>query len=1179
MRLKTVELYGFKSFAQKTVLRFDDDFVAIVGPNGSGKSNFSDAVRWVLGETSAKALRGSKMEDIIFAGTDQKKAMNMAEVSLVFDNADGQLALPYDEVVVSRKMYRNGESEYTINRQTVRRKDVYELFFDTGIGKEGYSLIGQGRIDEILRAKGEDRRAVFEEAAGISKFKFKKTEALRRLSKTEQQLDELKLEMKGQEAEARVLKQQAENAQQGMALLKTLEQHELSFLQAGLSHDREELQKIDAEADKNRAEQENWAQQKAQVDGALEPLQAFMSTYEADEKRVSTEIAQWERRIEQEQMAESAAEEKLHFYAENARRLAEAAARDEARGAALQEEIARATADEAKAVAAFERLERQAVVADEAEADDAADADYAAAQQRVHEAQEALTVLSVREEQQRAQQESDEDLRQQARGELQSLQAKRNAIDQAQAERQEALSQAEKKLRDISETLAAWEKRKRNLEEAEADTRQQRAKAVEMRAGVASRGRVLQSLRDQYEGYQRAVQLLMNLAKQDASVKARIVGPLGELVTVKKGFETAVEVALGGAMQNIVVPDERDAKALIALLKEKRWGRVTFLPLDRIRGQKPVKLKRPQELCQGLEALEYDPSLENVLSHFLARTSFVRTIDDALALSHQTSQNRLVTLDGEVINTWGSMVGGTNRRASEGTIFSRENELAEAKQKAKELQKVIQETDDTLASILKEDEAMEAQRASLNAELEDARVSVAALREAIAVAAVTIQETERDVLRMEEALSSKTGDVVDFATLKAQAEDALQEAQAAFQQQTDARNERMKRQAVRAEQKRHEESERRQVEQTKNALTARVRQLQEQWDDLLSQDAERKRQQAEADAVIAHNQKQIEESRKAHSEALAKRQELNETLAKLQEENREKRKRVEDLIEKQREAEATLQQLESAKEKLLWRRESLETRQKERLESYAGQYDLSLEMIRARLARLEYVPTTQKQINDIKQQLSQIGYFNVETIEQYRELSDAIAFLQGQMDDLSKSKADIEDLIRELDQTMILQFREMFDQINASYDRIFRILFRGGQASLKLEGDDVLTAGIEIEAQPPGKKRQNLDLLSGGERSMTALALLFALFSIRPTPFCILDEIDASLDEANIGRYVDYLKTLRDETQFIVITHRKTTMQLAQTLYGVTMQDGVSQVVFLRFSDVEAEKLAQAQQA
>lgn len=1167
MRLKVVELYGFKSFAQKTVLRFEDDFVAIVGPNGSGKSNFSDAVRWVLGEQSAKALRGSKMEDIIFSGTDQKKAMNMAEVSLTFDNTDGALALPYDEVVVSRKMYRNGESEYAINRQVVRRKDVYELFFDTGIGKEGYSLIGQGRIDEILRAKGEDRRAVFEEAAGISKFKFKKTEATRRLAKTEDQLGALELEMKAQDAELKVLKQQAENAQQGMALLKTLEQHELSFLKAGVDHDDEERQKLSAEAEKWRGERETWQAKKEQAEAALAPLEGFMETDAAQEREAESRIAQWERQMAQEQMAESAAEEKKQFYTETLQHLSQQDEKDHTREGITRENLALAQAEAENAEKALAALQES----EEPEEEEVDDEAFSRASLRLKEAQDALTVLGVREEQQKERHADETTRLAEQKKRLEEAVSQRDALQTAQAERSAQWEALEQRIAVLVEQQQRLEDELRDLSAKDEQTRLHRTKAVEERAGVVSRGRVLLSLREQYEGYQRAVQMLMNYAKQNDDVKTHLIGPLGELVTVKKGFETAVEVALGGAMQNIVVPHEGDAKALIALLKQKRWGRVTFLPLDRIRGQHPVKLGRPQELCQGLEALEYDEALDPILTHFLARTSFVRTIDDALALSHQTNQNRLVTLEGEVINTWGSMVGGTHRRA-EGSIFTRENELLDAQEKAKALAQRIREDDELLALSAKERERLSGISTDLSQQREELHAQKVALSEAMAVASVQIDEQAREIERLEALLASDGVETVDFTALKREAQEALDAAMAAYQSLADARNEAMKRKAIYEEERRHREAERAQAEQTKHALTARKQQLEAQYEDLVRQREERARQMDEAQTIIEANAARIQEAQKRRMAIAAQCEEAQAQLTRLREINREKRNEVERRSAERKEAADALQDIDSRLTKISWNVEHVEMRRRERFENYAGQYDLSREMVEDRLSRLEPVATTQKIINGIKQQLSQIGYFNVDTIDQYRERAEERRFLQAQMDDLAKSKADIEELIRELDQTMVLQFRETFDQINASYDRIFRILFRGGQAALRLDGDDVLSAGIEIEAQPPGKKRQNLDLLSGGERSMTALALLFALFSIRPTPFCILDEIDASLDEANIGRYVEYLNTLRDQTQFIVITHRKTTMELAETLYGVTMQEGISQVVYLRFTDVEGEK-------
>ena len=1175
MRLKRLELYGFKSFAEKTTLQFNDDFVAVVGPNGSGKSNLSDAVRWVLGEQSAKALRGSRMEDVIFNGTDKKAPMNLAQVVLIFDNADGQIPLPYEEVSVARKVYRNGEGEYFINNQQVRRKDINELFLDTGVGKEGYSIIGQGRIDEILSTRSEDRRSIFEEAAGIAKFKYKKTESLQRLDRTERQLDEVTRDLDLKEQEARLLKRQADNAKRGRRLMGELEQHELSLLKRQQEVTREALTKINADLDLNTAETEALKNELTALAEKARPYETFLHAYESKRQTLLEAVSKLERDLQKEETQHSVAVEKIQFYEQDLARLdaEEKAAEEQER--AISAQIDTIGQEKARLEQTLKEISDQAdhLVEEMGAADPAIAQKTQEAEAELRRLREALSVLAYRREEAKKAQQQLQHEKDEKTALAKTLAEEHNALTEKRDAKEKALEEQLHEQEARHKARAACEEEMRRLTEITDRLTEEKRKNDAKRAGALTQEKMLRALMQQYEGYQRSVQNLLRSADQDPSIKKHLIGPLADLIRVEPGYETAVEVALGGALQNVVVESEQDAKVLIQLLKERHLGRVTFLPIDRIRGSQPVLSDAPEALCNGVDAVRYDDDIDAIVTHFLARTTFVRTIDDALRLSHRGNEhNRLISLEGDVLNTWGSMVGGTVHRRNEASLLNRDRELealqktiaaceASDKENALALQKAQEERReqmaerDRLSGCLEEDQALERK---LRAELEQLRLAVMEKQRE--------QEEAAAVLSREDAFVADAF-VKQEAELKARETEAL----SAFNTWKEQEQEQLKLRQGKEKEAALLENKKEYYKKDLEQCSRRLEEQQTQLRTLQQQKQFRSEQKQEAERVVENSRVLMREGEAHRLQWKAEWEEKRRAMDALTEDHRMQHEKADQIVQQQAQKNERLQELQNAAYRLQVEKEQKEQQEQQRLEDYRAQYDLSAEMVAERLRTLVPVETTRQQVLELKEKLSKIGYFNVETIEQYQAIAEELDFLKQQMEDLKKSRQDIEDLIRELDATMEEMFTDSFRRMNEEYNRIFQILFRGGQAHLRLDGTDVLTAGVEIEAQPPGKKLQSLNLLSGGERSMTALALLFAIFSIHPTPFCILDEIDASLDEANIGRYVDYLQSICNETQFIVITHRKSTMQLAETLYGVTMQEGLSHVVSLRFKDFEDE--------
>lgn len=1176
MRLKTIELFGFKSFAKKTVLTFEDDFVAIVGPNGSGKSNLSDAVRWVLGEQSAKVLRGSNMQEFIFGGTATKQAMNVCQVTLTFDNEDGTIPLPFQEVSVGRKVFRSGESQYFINKDLVCRRDVLELFFDTGVGKEGYSLIGQGRIDEILNAKGDDRRAVFEEAAGIAAFKFKKTEAARRLEKTERQLEEVRAELKVESAEARLLKKQAENAEEGERLRAALLCQEFSMYRKEAADGRERLQKILVERTAYAQEESTLHEAQRANEAALLPLQQVLSLVDEQRRAHAEQVAQEERVLQQEETRRSVAEEKRLFYQQEESRLELELAQGEAEMERLIQETTHLSSD----IKNWREKEKklQQTLTDTSSLETKVEETQRALQEArsvVQRLQQQQSVLHYRQEAQKKEAEEREGAQAALSRRIEALREEvKNALiaKENRANEQKLLeTQYQETAQAAQDALEEMERAEKTRLELETMVREKTAE----REGVRARHRLLSSLKDQYEGYNRAVQRLLQYADRHPEVKRHMRGSLADLIRVDEGYETAIEVALGGALQNIVVETEEDAKALIQILKQEKLGRVTFLPIDRIHGRKAVLTGFPEELKNGTDVVHADEELNDILAHFLAQTSLVATVDDAIRLSKRRGMaNRIVSLEGEIINTWGSMVGGLARRKNETTLFNRgselrrlekrkeqlEQEILAAKEKASLCQQQHADANARRQGIKQEEETVLAQirqlvdvetHARYEEEARQKELEQAEARYALPIQAVDLEEDARRLVARQD-VAEKEEKAAEAVFLEAQ------------QTLTSAREADLV--------KRHEmQTIAHDIAQAEERLLA----LDEAQIALKERQSDRRTQRENAARIARENLELIAESHaideKTRSSLLTWRMKREE----LEERTRQQRQDATRLEEERKKQENRLQWLSNAQYRLQLEENQLTEKEGQRQQALMDRYDLSAEEFATYLQASEAVEPYAETIRELRQALARIGYYNTESIAQYRTLADQVSFKEAQVEDLEVSRRNIIALIRELDGTMVELFKSKFDEINREYDRIFRLLFHGGKAALTLDGSDPLTAGVEIAAQPPGKTMQNLSLLSGGERSMTALALLFALFSVHPTPFCILDEIDAALDEANIDRFVQYLRTLRDWTQFIVITHRKTTMQLAETLYGVTMKDGISRVVQLRFAELEKEKETQ----
>ncbi len=1185
MRLKKLILHGFKSFADHAEIIFEDGITGVVGPNGCGKSNISDAVRWVLGEQSAKSLRGAKMEDVIFNGTEARRRLAYCEVTLVFENEDHALAIDFAEVSVTRRVYRSGEGEYKINGAACRLRDIVDLFRDTGIGKDGYSLIGQGRIDEILSAKSEDRRQVFEEAAGIVKFKSRKLDAQKRIQHTQDNLNRVEDILAELEDRVEPLKQQSEQAREYLSLRDELKGLDLNVFLVRTERYEERIKEL-KESVQTLGEsilQANQAleEKSAQRDEAQTRLDAF--ELESGEKR---EVVQ--RLIREVEAGEGSVQV-----------MRERIAAGEKERDRIQAERASASEGKAGVLRQIERMTAE-IEAETVAIQTAADA-LATQEQSLSESEERLSALE----------EASENAKQQIiqamnrLGDVKSQRARLSAMKtalenqltgmDADHSREQAASQAlDAHVQSARDQLDAENTRKAELQKQAGDI-QGRVQALgEQSAALSdrvtrmqterqqrdSRLKLLREMQRDYEGYNNSVKQVLMQARR-LGQGSGVHGVVADLIHVPARLERAMDMVLGGALQNVVVNRDEDAKRMIEYLRANRFGRATFLPISSVRG----RTLSPQERnvlsmpgCVGLasELIEFDPRYQGVVDNLLGRTVVAENLDAGIAIQRAGRyQFRLVTLEGDVMHSGGSMTGGsTQSRVT--SLLSRSREIEESEQALKNLEAQFSQAREQYAAIEDERSGLKRERGELYDELHKQEV-ICARAEAQLNAALDEQASNNARLARSEGehqrLQLQLADVTASLT-------ALDAQQQSAESSTDDRQAEVRRMSDEIYTLRGQtESLRDAVGEARIALASRRRGLEaatSERDRLSSQVENAEKLMAESEVALAaclnaldanaallegdiealnRNKAALNAARAAFDEADGRRTGIQKQLQTLAEEIDGLRGNLDDFSDRHHRSEIQLTRVEGEFKQLqdrIWEDYEL---------TYAG-----AEPFRQADFKLT---ESEKRIAAIRQRIRAMGTVNVAALDEYRRTVERVEELSSQRDDLLKAQADLEGIVADLEAQMEKQFKSQFALMNDNFQRTFVKLFGGGKAELRLaDPKDALNCGIDIVAQPPGKKLQMLSLLSGGERALTAIAILFAILDLKPTPFCILDEIEAALDDANIDTYADYLKSYSENTQFIVITHRKGTMERCDALYGVVMEEkGVSKTVSVKLNE------------
>ena len=1182
MRLKELEIQGFKSFPDKTKITIGEGITGVVGPNGSGKSNISDSIRWVLGETSSKQLRGSgKMEDVIFGGTQSRGAMGFASVALTIDNSDHGLDMDADEVTIGRRYYRSGESEYSINGQNVRLKDVYELLLDTGIGRDGYAIVGQGRIAEIVGAKSAERREIFEEASGIAKYRYRKNEAERRLEAAEGNLERLRDILGELEKRVGPLKRDSEKAQQFLELSErrkslevtlwvdairrandTVRDQQRKFEAAQADYERLSRQ-LDEFDEKSAALREEAQQLVLQVEQANADIRAVTEANAGSE----SEIAVLKNESEHSRFRIDEATGELERAGQGRQSIETEAAGHKAAIEKLHGEVAALDARVAELRAELRALEEKAAVSGQRR--DVIDAAIARLQDTATAAK--VRAASAQSAKEAAAQRLDE--------------AKQQAVEleNSAAAAEEEKRRAERRLKDAEEAVTRNDNIKAGLKLKLESRRRQQAEAADAlqkadkeRSNTSQRIHILEDLERNMDGYQQSVKAVMRAA---AGRRLRgIIGPVAGILTVEKGYETAIETALGFALQNIVVEDQGCARAAIGFLKDERAGRATFLPLDTVQGSRFTgRLTGTAEVAADL--VKCDPRYQHIIDNLLGRIIVVEDLSEASTVAKNLGyRNRIVTLDGQVINAGGSFTGGSTARSV--GVFSRKQELDELRTRLVKLEKKRADAEKELEARKAEVDNLTAQLSG--AEAEGMNASSERLRASLELDRLTaaVAQHEENTRSLAAEIEAQQAAVTQNETACAEAEAAQGKAEAelnTYNAELAELGESTGSLTAERERITNELSEN-QMQRLANEKDIGLHEA--ALEGLQSRTGEAEARARELNAAIEAAKAKIEANALKIAEIERTRGENKEKIAAAEETIRtanaarmEKEAAVARLGQENRALTDERERMSGEMARLAERRTAAENELNDTNTKLWEEYQLTAGEAKELCVEFESLTELRRSVAEVRGKIRGLGNVNVGAIEEYKEVKERYDFLKAQVTDVEKAKSELTRMIAELCSEMEELFTTSFKQINTHFQQIFKELFGGGHARLYLSDEsNVLESGIEIEVSPPGKVIKNLSALSGGEQALVAISIYFAILNVNPAPFCFLDEIEAALDDVNVARYAQYLRRMTDHTQFIVITHRRGTMEAADVLYGVTMQeDGVSKILRLDLDKVSAD--------
>jgi len=1185
MYLKRIELQGFKSFPEKIRLEFNKGITAVVGPNGSGKSNISDALRWVLGEQSAKSLRGAKMEDVIFAGTQSRRPLGFAEVSMILDNTDRRMNVDFSEITVTRRVYRSGESQFSINGANCRLRDIHELFMDTGIGREGYSIIGQGRVEEILSTRSEDRRLLFEEAVGITKFKNRKTDAEKKLENERQNLIRVNDIIMELETQLEPLAAQADKARKYLAMAERYKLvavsafvHEAKKAETVLGSMTQNLDDLRMQIDDTEHAQEDarLAAEEDKLEAAALTARAESASEAMTELRLASEKKENDIRLCEQAMEHIEADKQRLREDIATREAAAAMSGDEAKAITARldaAELERLAKEDQRRVAegalgvieaqlaknegliekyASEHIERLRAISDVKSMAERAETLYEQLDERKEELSEERDLNESR---------------------LREAEVKRLALGEDLEEKDAHIAQLDNKLAIL------WNDREQaDADIAETDAAQKRA--AQRLHEAQTRKKLLTELEASYEGYYRSVKSVLQEKKRNPGVYKGVRGAVAELLEVPEKFETAIEIALGGALQDIVTENEADAQNAIAFLKRTNGGRATFLPMSSVQGRRLANagalLREPGMLDTAVNVVAFAPEYDNIMASLLGRVLIADNLDNAVKFSKKNKYAyKIVTLEGDLINPGGALTGGSHNKNAAG-ILSRSREITTLTEKLETLTAEAAELDARLrnahlrqesilhqierSKVLKQETAL--QRASVQGAIAQAEEECARLAENAHAFAIEERQLMEQLVEANHEMRRCAEEQKRIETEIADILKTVDEKQGAVSETRAAKDKKLK--------------ELTGIQVALSALIQNVAAARENAARIQNDLRSAKEAVARCHAEIAQRDEEKEskeeeiEALRAEIEILAARQdEADDGIAALITARSTLSAKMDAAEKAAAERSTTLTKLNGELARMEVRREQIETDNRRLYDEMWDEYEITYHQA-LELPRLEDSPAQlAREGKELKNAMRDLGSVNVNAIEEHKTVSERYSFLTKQRDDIIDAEEKLIDIIGELVSQMEAQFKAQFAVISENFAEVFSEMFGGGQAHLRLADEsNVLESGIDIVAQPPGKNLQQMSLLSGGERALTAIALLFAILRMKPSPFCVLDEIEAALDDANVKRFANYLRNFAHDVQFIVITHRKGTMEGADVLYGVTMQEqGVSKLVSVKFTE------------
>lgn len=1186
MYLKNIEVQGFKSFANKIKFDFHNGITGIVGPNGSGKSNVADAVRWVLGEQRVKQLRGGSMQDVIFSGTENRKPLSYAAVAITLDNSDHQLPVDYGEVTVTRRLYRSGESEYLINGTACRLKDINEMFYDTGIGKEGYSIIGQGQIDKILSGKPEERRELFDEAAGIVKFKRRKNLSVKKLEEERMNLTRVNDILKELEKQLGPLEKQSDTAKEYLRKKEELKTYDINMFLLEEERLREKIRELEEKYSNTSAEMEESRSRYDEMKAEYEAIEE-----ELEEIDLAVETAR--NQLNETNLLKQQLEGQINVLKEQ---INTARINDEHygnRANVIHTEID--TRTEQKDALLSERAEVLEKLRDAQDQDKGAQNALIEVQTRIAEhtalieqkKQEIMDILGSRAST-RAKIQHYDTTREQIGARREELSRALQEISEEETRLGERLKEYSDELEKVRETIRGYNDRvsenERKIEalQAELDEKQEKFRIGQTAYHrESSRLESLKNITERYDGYGNSIRRVM--ANRDR--EKGLIGVVADIIQADREYETAIETALGGSIQNIVTADEETAKRMIAYLKQNKFGRATFLPLTSMReggGIRPAEaLREPGVIGPANTLVHVEERFRALAGHLLGRTLVVKTIDDGIAIARKYRQSiRLVTLEGELISPGGSMTGGAFKNA--GNLLSRRREIEEFEKTVAMLKADMDEMERQVGEI-------KSRRAACYSEIDGIQRE---LRKASVLENTEKMNVEQTQVRLREAKERSERYRKEETDLERQLqtitdnEESIQmelETSESLEQELGESIEEIRRKLE--EEKETEGSQLKSSEQVHLALAAleqqhafieeNVSRIQDEIEKFQSELTELGMNQDNASEEIRQKEEKIQDLRKAIEDSKDLFQEIGKEIQVQTAKREELNQKHKDFLKMREELSGHIATLDKECFRLNSQKESYEASSEKQMDYMWQEYELTynraMELRDKNLTDLAYM---KRQIQTLRGDIRKLGPVNVNAIEDYKNVSERYEFLKGQHDDLIEAEEALVKIIDELDAAMRRQFTEQFRKISEEFDQVFRELFGGGKGTLELmEDEDILEAGIRIIAQPPGKKLQNMMQLSGGEKALTAISLLFAIQNLKPSPFCLLDEIEAALDDNNVTRFARYLHKLTKNTQFIVITHRRGTMSSADRLYGITMQEkGVSTLVSVDLLEEELDK-------